>query len=76
MKIRDYVDELQGKGSWDSMHDLIGAGQIRGWTMPTIDVDGRSVDIFPGRNREVTLEAVIAAARSALAQIPPSAIME
>ncbi len=56
--MREYVDGLQGEGAWDRMHDLIEEMQIGGWTMPPVIVDGRKVSIFPGSNREVTLEDV------------------
>lgn len=58
MKMRDYVDAIQGDGSWDRMHDLIERQQIFGWQMPMIEIDGRQVHVFPGSDREVTLEAV------------------
>lgn len=58
MKMRDFVDGIQGAGSWDRMHDLINRQQIFGWSMPPIDVDGHQVYIFPGSDREVTLEQV------------------
>lgn len=58
MKMRDYVDGIQGDGSWDRMHDLIDKMQIFGWEMPPITVDGATVWIFPGENPEATLEEV------------------
>lgn len=58
MKMRDYVDGIQGTGSWDRMHDMIEDGKILGWSMPPVEVDGRTVHIFPGTDREVTLERV------------------
>lgn len=58
MKMREYVDGIQGAGSWDRMHDMIANQQILGWRMPPVEVDGRKVSIFPGDNREVTLEQV------------------
>lgn len=58
MKMRDYVDAIQGAGSWDRMHDLIARQEILGWQMPMVEVDGRQVHIFPGSDREVTIEAV------------------
>ena len=58
MKMRKYVDSIQGAGSWDRMHDLIGKQKLFGWEMPPITVDGAVVHIFPGSDREVTLEAV------------------
>lgn len=58
MKMRDYVDGIQGNGSWDKMHDLINRRQLFGWDMPPIFVDGHRVNIFPGTNREVTLAEV------------------
>lgn len=58
MKMREYVDSLQGEGSWDRMHDSISKMDLFGWDMPPVEVDGRTVHIFPGTDREVTLEAV------------------
>ena len=29
--MREYVDGIQGPGSWDRMHDLIADGQLFGW---------------------------------------------
>ncbi len=58
MKMRDYVDGIQGAGSWDRMHDLIDRQELFGWSMPLVEVDGHRVHIFPGADREVTLEAV------------------
>lgn len=58
MKMREYVDGIQGAGAWDRMHDLIGRKQLFGWAMPPVQVDGHHVSIFPGEDREVTLEAV------------------
>lgn len=58
MKMREYVDGIQGQGSWDRMHDLINQKMLGGWTMPPVEVDGRKVSIFPGNDREVTLEQV------------------
>jgi hypothetical protein len=58
MKMREYVDEIQGKGSWDRMHDLIDKKELLGWRMPPVVVDDKLVHIFPGTNREVTLEEV------------------
>lgn len=69
MKMRDYVDEIQGEGSWDNMHDLINRMEIPGWDMPPVEVDGAMFNIFPGTNREVTLEAVQDEVRRALASI-------
>lgn len=58
MKMREYVDGIQGEGSWDSMHDLIDNMIVPGWSLPMMDVDGVTVAVFPGSDREVTLEAV------------------
>jgi hypothetical protein len=58
MKMRAYVDGIQGPGSWDRMHELINRNQALGWVMPPIMVDGVVVQIFPGLDREVTLEEV------------------
>ncbi len=56
--MREYVDGIQGEGSWDRMHASINKMEIFGWTMPPVEVDGKTVHIFPGENREVTLEEV------------------
>ncbi len=69
MKMREYVDGIQGAGSWDRMHDLIEQKQIFGWEMPPITVDGAEVRIFPGTDREVTLDAVIAEIRKSFERI-------
>lgn len=69
MRMRDYVDGIQGPGSWDQMHDLIDKMQIFGWEMPPIEVDGHTVNIFPGTNREVMLEDVQNELRRAFAQV-------
>lgn len=69
MKMREYVDSIQGEGSWDRMHDLIDAKNILGWDMPMLDVDGYLVDIFPGEDREATVEQVKDAVRRVLKQI-------
>lgn len=58
MKMREYVDSLQGAGAWDRMHDLIDQKRLGGWSMPPVDVDGQEVHIFPGTNRDITLEQV------------------
>lgn len=58
MKMREYVDAIQGDGSWDRMHDRIDKMDIFGWEMPPVIVDGAECRIFPGTDREVTLEAV------------------
>jgi len=58
MKMREYVDGIQGEGSWDRMHDLIERKVIVGWSLPPVQVDGATVHIFPGTDREVTLEEV------------------
>jgi hypothetical protein len=34
MKMREYVDRIQGEGTWDRMHDLIAKQEIFGWPMP------------------------------------------
>jgi hypothetical protein len=70
MKMREYVDGIQGAGSWDRMHDLINAGRISGWRLPPIEIEpGVTAHIFPGTDREVTLEAVKAEMSKAFAQI-------
>ena len=60
--MRDYVDGVQGKGVWDRMHDILEKGPdlatIGDWDLPEITVDGVTVAVFPGTNREVTLEDV------------------
>ncbi len=58
MKMREYVDKIEGEGSWDRMHDLINDMNLFGWSMPEVEVDGAMVAIFPGTDREVTLEQV------------------
>jgi hypothetical protein len=74
MKMREYVDGIQGAGSWDNMHDRIAGGHIGGWSMPPVDVDGMRVNIFPGTDREVTLEAVQAEIRKVLRPLPDGAV--
>lgn len=69
MKMRDYVDGIQGAGSWDRMHDLIEQKQIFGWELPPVMVDGAEVRIFPGEDREVTLQEVIDELRRVFAQV-------
>lgn len=69
MKMREYVDSIQGAGSWDRMHDLIEKKQLFGWRLPDIDVDGHKVSIFPGTNREVTLDEVKNELRKVFAQV-------
>lgn len=56
--MREYVDGIQGEGSWDRMHDQINGMNLHGWTMPELDVDGIKVAIFPGSDRECTVEQV------------------
>ena len=75
MKMREYVDAIQGAGSWDRMHDLINVRRIGGWDLPPVDVDGVTVNIFPGADREVTLEQVKNEIQKAFAQrdCPPVA---
>lgn len=68
--MREYVDAIQGEGSWDRMHDLIEQKQIFGWEMPALMVDGHEVRIFPGTDREVTWEEVAAEIRKVFAQHP------
>lgn len=68
MKMREYVDGIQGPGSWDRMHDMIDKMIIFGWEMPPVEVDGRKVHIFPGSDREVTLEQVQNEIRKVFAQ--------
>ena len=56
--MREYVDDFRGEGAWDNMHDLIDKKALFGWDLVPITVDGRLVHIFPGTNREATLEQV------------------
>jgi hypothetical protein len=58
MKMREYVDGIQGAGAWDRMHDMIERRELFGWEIPPVEIDGRKVNIFPGEDREATLEAV------------------
>lgn len=67
-KMRDYVDDIQGPGSWDRMHDCIEKMEIVGWDLPPVEVDGKTVHIFPGTNREATLEQVQNEIRKVLRQ--------
>ncbi len=68
-KMREYVDEIQGSGAWDGMHDLIGEMSLVGWDMPPVTVDGKVFHVFPGTNREATVEEVQAEIRRALALV-------
>lgn len=63
MKMREFVDAAEGEGSWDQMHDT---GIFE--TVP-VEVGGTIVQIFPGTDREVTVEKVQAEVRKALAEI-------
>lgn len=74
MKMREYVDGIQGAGSWDRMHDRIAGKQIGGWSMPPVEVDGLQFNIFPGTDREVTLEAVQAEIRKVFKPLPDGAV--
>jgi hypothetical protein len=67
--MREYVDALQGEGAWDRMHDQINGMNIDGWAMPPLMVDGKLVHIFPGTDREVTVDQVKNEIRKALSQI-------
>jgi hypothetical protein len=58
MKMRQHVDAVQGEGSWDRMHDAIDRGDSSGWSLPPIEVDGMRASIYPGEDREVTVETV------------------
>lgn len=58
MTMREYVDGIMGTGAWDRMHDAIDRKELIGWSLPPLDVDGRRVHIFPGTDREVTVDAV------------------
>lgn len=69
MKMREYVDAIQGAGSWDHIHDCISRMDITGWSLPSVEVDGRKVNIFPGSDREITLDAIKTEIRRVLAQI-------
>lgn len=71
--MREYVDGIQGEGSWDRMHDLIDQKQIFGWRLPDVEVDGHKCSIFPGTNREVALEEVKEELRKVFAQCRRSA---
>lgn len=68
MKMREYVDAIQGAGKWDEMHDLIDRKEMFGWSLPPVEVDGRRCNIFPGTDREVTLESVQSELRKIFAQ--------
>lgn len=68
--MREYYDKAHGAGAWDRMHDLISHGELSHWKQPDIEVDGRTVSIFPGTNREVTLEQVQTEIRKIFAQRP------
>lgn len=69
MKMRDYVDAIQGVGSWDRMQDAIERQELFGWSLPPVDVDGRRVNIFPGTDREAMLEDVQEEIRKVFAAI-------
>src|SRR5689334_1054700 len=66
VKMREHVDATMGNGAWDRMHDLIAVGRLDGWTLPPMVVDGVSVSLFPGSNREVTVEEVEAEVRKCI----------
>lgn len=70
MKMREYVDNIQGPGSWDAMHDKIDQMEVNGWTMPPVWVNGHKISIFPGTDREVTLEQVQDEIRKVLSAKP------
>jgi hypothetical protein len=72
MKMRDYYDATHGRGAWDRMHELIAQKIILGWRQPGIEVDGRKVSIFPGEDRECTLEQVQDEIRKVFAQVDRS----
>lgn len=63
MKMRELFDRNNGKGTWDRMYD---SGLFE--KVP-IKVDGTMVSIFPGTDREVTVEKVEAEIRKALTVI-------
>lgn len=63
MKMREMVDKANGKGAWDRMHDS-GMFDLR-----SLRVGETMVSIFPGTDREVTVEKVEAEIRKALAYI-------
>lgn len=67
--MRDFVDGIQGAGAWDRMHDMIDRQQMFGWSLPPIEVDGHEVHVFPGSDREVTVEAVRNEVRKALRDV-------
>lgn len=67
--MREYVDGIQGEGAWDRMHDLIDCKELFGWKMPPVEVDGKTVSIFPGTDREVTLERIQAELRKCLTRL-------
>lgn len=63
MKMREMVDAANGEGAWDRMHD---SGLFE---KVLINVGDTIVSIFPGTNREVTVETVRAEIRKALAWV-------
>jgi len=69
MKMREYVDSIQGKGSWDHIHECIAKGEMFGWSLPPVYVDGHEVHIFPGSNQEILLEDVQSAIKKVLATL-------
>lgn len=69
MLMREYYDKKHGEGAWDRMHDLIYKMQIHGWVQPDFDIDGKYVSVFPGTDREITVEAVEAELRRVFLQI-------
>lgn len=66
MLMREYYDAKHGPGSWDRMHDKIDDMDIFGWVQPELIVDGHTVSVFPGTNREVTVEQITAELRKVL----------
>lgn len=60
MKMRDLFDKANGASAWDQMHD----SDI--FLNVPINVDDTMVSIFPGTDREVTVEKVQAEVRKAL----------
>lgn len=70
--MRDYYDATHGAGAWDRMHDLIAQKNIFGWEQPEIEVGGHTVSIFPGEDRECTLDQVKDELRKVFAQVERS----
>lgn len=67
--MREYVDAMRGDGTWDDMQDRIDRKELLGWELVPVSVDGATVHIFPGSDRDVTLDRVRAEIRKAIGQI-------